>query len=82
MAGLGPREIIILVIVVALVFGWKKLPDAARSLGRSLRIFKSEVDELKKDGDKKEAAAPQQLPTSTGEAAPTIQDAVQKDQQA
>lgn len=35
--------------MIVIVFGWKKLPDAARSLGRSMRIFKSEVDELKRD---------------------------------
>ena len=31
------------------MFGWKKLPDAARSLGRSMRIFKAEVDEMKRE---------------------------------
>lgn len=46
---LGGPEIVILVLVIVIVFGWKKLPDAARSLGRSMRIFKSEVDELKGD---------------------------------
>ena len=34
-------------ILLIVVFGWKKLPDAARSLGRSARVFKSEVDEMK-----------------------------------
>ena len=40
---LGPVEIGLIVLAVMLLFGYKKLPDASRSLGRSLRIFKSEV---------------------------------------
>ena len=43
-------ELIILLILLIIVFGWKRLPDAARSLGRSARVFKSEVEEMKKDG--------------------------------
>lgn len=43
-------HIVLLIIVVILVFGWKKLPDAARSMGRSMRIFKSEMGEMKNDG--------------------------------
>lgn len=46
---LGPLEIAIIVLVVILLFGAKKLPDAARSLGRSMRIFKSEVKEMSND---------------------------------
>ncbi|MCH8612488.1 Sec-independent protein translocase subunit TatA [Arsenicicoccus dermatophilus] len=43
-------HLVILIIVILLVFGANRLPDAARSLGRSLRIFKTEVDEMHKDG--------------------------------
>jgi sec-independent protein translocase protein TatA len=50
MPNLGAPELIIIAIVIIALFGWKKLPDMARSLGRSARVFKSEVDELKKDG--------------------------------
>jgi TatA/E family protein of Tat protein translocase len=46
---LGPREIVILLIVVLVLFGAKRLPDSARSLGRSMRIFKSEIKEMKAD---------------------------------
>lgn len=49
---LGGPELIIIVLVIVIVFGWKKLPDAARSLGRSMRIFKSEVSEMKNDGER------------------------------
>ncbi|GAA2743488.1 hypothetical protein GCM10009868_17460 [Terrabacter aerolatus] len=47
---LSPAHIMIVVVVLVVLFGWKRLPDMARSLGRSARVFKSEVDELKKDG--------------------------------
>jgi TatA/E family protein of Tat protein translocase len=46
---LGPREIVILLIVVLVLFGAKRLPDSARSLGLSMRIFKSEMKEMKAD---------------------------------
>ncbi|MBC9957341.1 Sec-independent protein translocase subunit TatA [Yimella sp. cx-51] len=44
-----PWHLLILVIVIVIVFGWKRLPDAARSLGRSARILKSEMDEMKSE---------------------------------
>ncbi|MDN5794694.1 MAG: Sec-independent protein translocase subunit TatA [Intrasporangium sp.] len=50
MAGLGAPELIIIAIIIIALFGWKKLPDMARSVGRSARVFKSEVEEMKKDG--------------------------------
>ncbi len=46
---LGAPEIIIIAVLLIVVFGWKRLPDAARSLGRSARVFKSEVEEMKND---------------------------------
>jgi len=46
---LGPREVVILLVVVLVLFGAKRLPDSARSLGRSMRIFKSEMKEMKAD---------------------------------
>lgn len=49
MPSLGPMEIVLIILVIAILFGWSKLPDAARSLGRSMRIFKSEVEEMKRD---------------------------------
>jgi sec-independent protein translocase protein TatA len=39
----NPSIIVFLLFLVVLLFGAKRLPDAARSLGQSLRIFKSEV---------------------------------------
>ena len=51
MGRIGPTEIIIVAVLIIVIFGWKKLPDAARSLGRSARVFKSEVDEMKKENE-------------------------------
>ena len=41
-----PSHIILLLIVLVILFGAKRLPDSARSLGRSMRIFKSEMKEM------------------------------------
>ncbi|WP_462417541.1 Sec-independent protein translocase subunit TatA [Kytococcus sp. Marseille-QA3725] len=46
----NPLILLILVVVIVLVFASAKLPDMARSLGRSARVLKSEVGEMKKDG--------------------------------
>jgi sec-independent protein translocase protein TatA len=46
---LQPWHWLILAVVVIVLFGAKRLPDAARSLGKSLRIFKSEVRELQSE---------------------------------
>jgi sec-independent protein translocase protein TatA len=40
-------QIVALVVILILLFGWKSLPNMARSLGQSMRIFKSEVDQMK-----------------------------------
>ena len=53
--GLQPWHVIILVAVLIVLFGAKKLPDAARSLGKSMRIFKSEMRELQNDGKSEDA---------------------------
>src|SRR5215212_3591713 len=49
MLGLGPPELIIIALVILALFGYKKLPDAARAIGRSARIFKAETKGLRDD---------------------------------
>ena len=49
MGALKPWHIVVLVVVLILLFGAKRLPDAARSLGRSLRIIKAETKGLVDD---------------------------------
>jgi sec-independent protein translocase protein TatA len=46
-------EILVILVLLLLLFGAKRLPDAARGLGRSLRIFKAEVKEMRDDDDAK-----------------------------
>ena len=48
---IGPTEILVVLGVVLLLFGGKKLPELARGSGRALRIFKSEVKSLQDDDD-------------------------------
>lgn len=84
MPDLGTGEIIIIAIVILILFGSAKLPQAARSLGRSMRIFKSETKGLITDEEEqpktqaqphsqetREQAAqqpPQELPAPSDEA--------------
>ena len=46
---LGPLEIGLIILAVLLLFGYKKLPDAARAVGRSARILKAETKGLRED---------------------------------
>jgi sec-independent protein translocase protein TatA len=64
MGEFGPWHLLIVAFVFVVLFGSKKLPDAARSVGRSLRIFKSEMHGLRQD----EPAAPD----TTNTALPTV----------
>ncbi|WP_371778824.1 Sec-independent protein translocase subunit TatA [Streptosporangium subroseum] len=57
MPNLGPTELIIIGLILVLLFGAKKLPEAARGLGRSLRIFKSETAKLRDDDETETATA-------------------------
>lgn len=60
MNSLRPWHLLVLALVFIVLFGSKRLPDSARSLGRSLRIFKSEINEMKNDdsaGDKNQIQA-------------------------
>ena len=50
MGGLQPWHWLIVIAAFIVLFGAKKLPDAARSLGKSMRIFKSEIKEMQADG--------------------------------
>ena len=66
-------ELILVVLVIVLLFGAKRLPDAARSVGRSLRIFKAETKGLS-EGAEKTGELP--APGSAPHAAPEIPGSV------
>ncbi|MEU1042058.1 Sec-independent protein translocase subunit TatA [Streptomyces sp. NPDC005551] len=55
---LGAPEIILILVVIILLFGAKKLPDMARSLGKSARILKSEAKAMKSEGHDPAPAGP------------------------
>jgi sec-independent protein translocase protein TatA len=63
----GSHALILILVIVAL-FGWKRLPDAARGLGRSMRILKSEMSQMSSDG-KDTASTPSDRPAA-GETVP------------
>ena len=51
MGGIGATEIILVLLVLVLLFGAKKLPELARGSGRALRIFKAETKGLMDDDE-------------------------------
>jgi sec-independent protein translocase protein TatA len=53
----APWHWVVIAILVIALFGYKKLPDASRSLGRSLRIFKTELKGMSQDDDARNSAA-------------------------
>jgi sec-independent protein translocase protein TatA len=55
----SPWKILIVAVVLIVLFGSKKLPDTARSLGRSMRILKAEVGSLHQE----DPELPQSEPT-------------------
>ena len=87
----SPLKILIVAIVIIVLFGSAKLPVAARSLGRSMRILKSEVSGLHDDDEERAAqataqppAAPQQIaaPQPVAPVPPVVQPADQPTTQA
>lgn len=72
---------LIVLAVVLLLFGSKKLPDAARGLGRSMRIFKSEMKEMQNDGTGDDKAETQAITQGQPAAAQYVQPQAQQYQQ-
>lgn len=64
-----PTHLFILLVIVLLLFGAKRLPELAKSVGQSLKIFKKEMKELTDDDDK--AAPTVQVVTPEQGASPT-----------
>ena len=60
-AGLGPTELLIILGVLILLFGAKKLPELARGSGRALRIFKAETKGLVDDDDESKTEEQKQI---------------------
>jgi len=81
----SPWKVLIVAVVLIVLFGSKKLPDAARSLGRSMRILKTEVTSLHEDESSSAAEAPDstsgtQVPQAQLSAAPAASISDPEDQ--
>jgi sec-independent protein translocase protein TatA len=50
--GFGPTEIIVILLIVLLLFGAKRIPEVAQGLGKGLREFKKAAKDIQKDIDK------------------------------
>lgn len=49
MFGIGTQEIMLIVLVVLLFFGGKKIPELMKSLGKGVRLFKDGMNNIEKD---------------------------------
>jgi sec-independent protein translocase protein TatA len=76
MGELSPWHWIIVLLIFALLFGSKRLPDAARGLGRSLRIFKAEMSSARDDEAAPAGAAGPAAPFTPAPFTPAPTDAV------
>lgn len=74
MGALQPWHLIILVLIVVLLFGAKRLPDAARSVGKSMKIFKAETKDMRgSDGESEDSASSSASTTSATSATPATE---------
>ncbi len=49
LGGLGPWEIVLIVVIALLVFGAKKLPELGRSVGKGIKEFKKGINDIEND---------------------------------
>jgi sec-independent protein translocase protein TatA len=66
--GIGGPELLIILVIILLLFGSKKLPELARGLGRSMKEFKKATQDVQQDFQEAMDAADPQKPVA-GEAA-------------
>lgn len=59
---LSPTHIVVLLVLILLVFGANRLPDIARSVGQSMKVFKKEIKDLREEDDDTQPKAQIQQP--------------------
>lgn len=69
---LSAWHVLVLLVVVVLLFGANRLPDLAKSVGQSLKIFKNEIKDLTDDGQRSSGAAPVVPPAAAPVVAPVV----------
>jgi sec-independent protein translocase protein tatA/E homolog len=84
---ISPTQILLILVIILLLFGAKKLPDLARSVGRSTRILKSEMREMSNDdaeyqnGRNQQTQQPQQTQQAISQQGSQPQQPSQQQQQ-
>ena len=78
MPNIGPLELILILLVVLLLFGAKRLPELGRSLGSGMKEFKDSVTGKDDDGDafgqtELESGETRPAPASTAKAEPPVE---------
>ncbi|MDT4937892.1 MAG: sec-independent protein translocase protein TatA [Pseudonocardiales bacterium] len=68
----APWHWVVLALVVIALFGYKKLPEAARSLGRSLRIFRTEIKGMNEDDAARAAKTQSEIPAGPTAVTPEL----------
>ena len=72
---LGVLELLIILVVVLLIFGPRRLPEMAKGLGQSVREFRKGIKDMRKDIDEEVTEAPKAAPVSAATAAPAAEPA-------
>jgi sec-independent protein translocase protein TatA len=73
MGAMQPWHWLIVILVFVALFGAKKLPEMARSIGQSARVFKSEMKGMKDDDAARSEPAPPAQPSALPPSAPAAQ---------
>ena len=80
MPSIGPLELIVVLIILLVIFGPKRLPGLGRSLGSGMREFKDSITGNKSDDDDDERPALEPAPAATSTPAPQATSADRQDE--